>query len=193
MLTGFSANSLFSQGGTWSTRCVANQGCYNNQNFQPLTDSAFAAAVMTQTRENVTGLVAMSSYFAGHQGFNGWCGNDNCQTHPDYSKLGSDPVSNYGIDIRPFVGIQGTPWASDISLVTGTLYKIANIFRYSPTRRYLTPKRLLRGISCEMSQGLAVLSEATVQGTIQSVKLCLQMNAGRVLFRAMFSLMCLIC
>ena len=124
---GFSANSLFSQGGTWSARCTANQGCYNNQNFQSLTDSAFAAAVMTQTRENVTGLVAMSSYFASHQGFNGWCGNDNCQTHPDYSKLGSDPVSNYGVDFRPFEGIQGAPWASDISLVAGTLYKIANI------------------------------------------------------------------
>lgn len=124
---GFSANSLFSQGGTWSARCTANQGCYNNQNFQSLGDSAFAAAVMTKTRENVTGLVAMSSYFASHQGFNGWCGNDNCQTHPDYSKLGSDPVSNYGVDFRPFEGIQGTPWASDISLVGGTLYKVANI------------------------------------------------------------------
>ena len=175
---GFSTNSLFSQGGTWSSRCVANQGCYNNQNFQALNDSQFAAAVMKQTRENLTGLVAMSSYFAGRQGFNGWCGNDNCQTHPDYSKLGNDPVSNYGLDIRPYVGIGGTPNTTDISLVTGTLYKVANISRTLHPKIFDTQatsaRRILRNVSgpgsviASDSSGYYTFCQAMLAGECQS-------------------------
>lgn len=176
---GFSANSLFSQGGTWSAKCVANQSCYNNQNFQALTDSAFAASVMQQTRENVTGLVAMSSYFAGHQGFNGACGNDNCQTHPDYSKLGSEPVSNYGVDFRPYVGIGGLPNTSDVSLVTGTLYKIANISSTLHPKVFDTQgtsaRRVLRNVS---GPGSVIASDSSGYYTMCQALLANECQAG---------------
>lgn len=150
---GFNGNAQFSQGGTNNqTLCTVNQSCYNNQNFQGLSNAAFVSAMLTQNYNNVTGLVALSSSFAGLQGFNGACGNDNCQTHPDYSKLGSGNLSNYGIDGRPFVGISCIPCTSDISRVgsSGTLYKVANV-TYLHQRTFdtsgTTARRVLKNIS----------------------------------------------
>jgi hypothetical protein len=166
-------NAQVSVGGTFSTKCTAAQSCYNNQNFQGLSNAAFAAAMLTPGRENVTGLTAMSSSFAGQQGFNGNCSNNNCQTHPDYSKLGSDPVSQTMVDGRPFVGIGGIPNTADITCVAGgspgaqcaagsSLYKIANVSSTLHLRVFDTQvtsaRRVLRNIT---GVGSVIASDAT--------------------------------
>lgn len=187
---GANGNALFTIGGTFSTKCTAPQSCYNNQNFQGLSNSAFAAAMLIPGRENVTGLVAMSSYFANHQGFNGACGNNNCQTHPDYSKLGSDPVSSTMLDGRPFVGIGGIPNTTDIFCVAGgaagaqcaagsSLYKIAGISAGLHPKIFdtmgTTARRILRNVS---GPGSVIASDSSGYYTMCQALLANECRSG---------------
>ena len=110
--------------------CTDPQGnCYNNRNYQGMTDSEMVNAMADQAGNRQSGVVAFSTTFSGIKAFNGAGGSNNIQLHPDFEGLSNKSgVPGLALDGRPWMGIYGAPYTSQVTLVGTTVYKIAQAF-----------------------------------------------------------------
>lgn len=130
---GFYVNGIGSQA-TVNTalqpRCTDPQGnCYNNRNYQAMTDAEMIAAMSDQAGNKQSGVVAFSTTFAGIKAFGGNAGSNTIQLHPDFERLTNKTgVPGLALDGRPWMGLDGAPYLSQLTQVGTSTYKIAASF-----------------------------------------------------------------